>query len=53
VIDAQQSTIKQRNEKALTLGVEKEFQIVAVGFGLSKFCKAKPIRVNSCDRARP
>ena len=26
--------------------------MVAVGFALSKFCNAKPIRLNSCDRAR-
>ena len=45
-------TIKQRKDEALTLGVEEEFQIVAVGFGLSKFRKAKkPSRVKSFDRA--
>jgi hypothetical protein len=33
--------IKQRKDHVLTLGVEEEFQIVAVGFGLSKFCNAK------------
>jgi hypothetical protein len=33
--------LKQRKDEALTFGVEEEFQIVAVGFGLSKFRKAK------------
>jgi hypothetical protein len=28
--------LEQRKDEALTFGVEEEFQIVAVGFGLSK-----------------
>jgi len=28
-------------QPSFTLGIEEEFQVVAVGFGLSKFRKAK------------
>jgi hypothetical protein len=33
--------MKQRKDHVLMLGAEEEFQKIAVGFGLSKFCKAK------------
>ncbi len=31
----------KRKDQVLTLGVEEEFQMIAVGFGLSEFRKAK------------
>ena len=40
-IGARWSTIKQGKDEALTLGVEEEFQMTAVGFGLSEFRKVK------------